>query len=164
MITPTLEEDIERGLQIRAQIAELEAELKQIEARVQAVAEQGRQVPLKEQDREGKKFPATGRSAIVPVIFESDLIIGSFAPDSPVHKKLAQIAGDKLKLFFKPVNKFERVQTDGREFRRLARTTFEPDPFAQFIRAATAIKKGGIAKSRVYVAWKEAEPVQSTTP
>jgi hypothetical protein len=162
MNTPTLEQDIERGLQIQAQIKELQAELKEIEARVQAVAEQGRQVPLKEQDREGKKFPAAGRSSIVPVIFESDLIIGSFAPDSPVHEKLKKIAGDKLKLFFKPVNKFERVQEDGREFRRLARNTFEPDPFAQFIKAATAVKKGGIAKSRVYVAWKEAEPVQAS--
>jgi hypothetical protein len=163
MNTPTLEEDIERGLQIQAQIKELQAELKEIETRVQAVAEQGRQVPLKEQDREGKKFPASGRSAIVPVIFESDLIIGSFAPDSPAHKELAKIAGDKLKLFFKSVNKFERVQDDGREFRRLARATFEPDPFAQFIKAATAVKKGGIAKSRVYVAWKEAEPVQAAS-
>lgn len=162
MITPTLEQDIERGIEIRAQMEELKTELKLIEERIQLAAEQGQQVPLKETDREGKKFIGRGRSSIVPVIFESDLLIGSFAPDSPVHKALTKIAGDKLKLFFKAVNKYERVQEDGREFRRVARATLEPDAFAQFIKAATAVKKGGIAKSRVYVAWKESEPIEAT--
>ncbi len=159
---PTLEQDIERGIEIRAQIKELEAELKLIEERIQIVAEQGHQVPLKEEDREGKKFVARGKSTIVPVIFESDLLIASFLPDSAVHKALAKIAGDKLKLFFKPVNKYERVQEDGREFRRVARANLEPDPFAQFIKAATALKKGGIPKSRVFVGWKESEPIEAT--
>lgn len=160
---PTLEEDIERGLQIRAQIKELEAELKIIEERIQLVAEQGQQVPLKDEDREGKKFVARGRSAIVPVIFESDLLIASFLPDSDTHKALAKIAGDKLPLFFKPVNKYERVQDDGRDFRRVARTNLEPDAFAQFIKAATAMKKGGIPKSRVFVGWKESEPIAAAS-
>jgi hypothetical protein len=157
---PTLEEDIERGFQIRVQISELQAELKQIEERIQLVAEQGKQVPLKDEDREGKKFVGRGKSATVPVIFESDLLIASFLPESEVHKALAKIAGDKLKLFFKPVHKFERVQEDGRDFRRIARANLEPDDFAQFIRTATAVKKGGIPKSRVFVAWKEAEPIK----
>jgi len=161
---PTIEQDIERGLAIQEEIKALQAELKQIEARIQAVAEQGTQVPLKEADREGKKYPATGTKNIVPVIFESDLIIASFEPDSPTHHRLAEIAGKKLNLFFREVRRFERVQDDGREFRRKARATFEPDPFAQFVQAATAVKKGGIAKSRVYVAWKEAEPITAAQP
>lgn len=158
---PTLEEDIERGIQIRAEIEKLTAELKLVEARIQAVAEQGTHVPLKEEDREGKKFIGRGRSAIVPVIFESDLLIASFLPNSPVHTELEEIAGDKLKLFFRDVRKFERVQEDGRDFRREARKAFKPDQFARFIRASLSLKKGGIPKSRVVVAWKESEPLKT---
>lgn len=158
MKTPSLEEDIARGLQIGREMERLKAELKGIEARIQAFAEIGQHEPLKEEDREGKKFVARGGGVILPVIFESDLLVASFKPDSETHKQLVEIAGPQLPVFFKPVNKFERVQEDGREFRRTARRTFEPDTFARFIRACLDIKKDGIPKSRIVVGWKESEP------
>lgn len=157
ILTP-LQADIARGIEIQAEIKKLQAELKAIEARVQAHAETGLHVPLKEEDREGKKFVARGGGYIVPVIFESDLLKASFKPDSETHKALAGIAGDRLKDFFAEVHKFERVQEDGRLFRRAARAAFEPDTYAAFIRACLDVKKDGIPKSRVVVAWKEAEP------
>jgi hypothetical protein len=158
MSTPTLEQDIARGLEIRRQIELLQTELKAIEARIQAIAEIGKQEPLKEADREGKKFVARGAGTILPVIFESDLLIASFKPDSDTHRTLEEIAGDKLGQFFRDVRKFERVQDDGRLFRRAARATFEPDTYAAFIRGCLDVKKDGIPKSRVVVAWKESEP------
>lgn len=157
MSTPTLEQDIARGLEIRRQIELLQTELKAIEGRIQALAEIGKQEPLKEADREGKKFNARGAGRIVPVIFESDLLIASFKPDSDTHKRLLEIAGDKLPDFFADVRKFERRQDDGRAFRRSARAAFDPDTCAAFLRGCLDIKKDGIPKSRVIVAWKEAE-------
>jgi hypothetical protein len=157
-MTPTLEQDIARGLEIRAEIERLSSELKAIEARIQAIAEIGKQEALKEADREGKKFVARGADQCVPVIFESDLLIASFKPDSDTHRTLAEIAGDKLASFFADVRKFERRQADGRAFRRQARAAFEPDTYAAFIRGCLDVKKDGIPKSRVVVAWKEAHP------
>ncbi|MCW1883978.1 hypothetical protein OKA04_04510 [Luteolibacter flavescens] len=163
MNTPSIAEDIARGTWIQEEIARLTEELKLINARIQAVAESSQHEPLKEQDREGKKWVARGAGRSLPVIFESDLLIASFKPNSDTHSKLVTIAGEKLGLFFKPVNKFERVQSDGREFRRDARNAFAPDEYAAFIKACLDIKKGGIPKSRIVVAWKEAEPTASAT-
>ena len=153
-----LEQDIARGLEIRRQIELLTLELKAIESRIQALAEIGKHEPLQDADREGKKFNARGAGQIVPVIFESDLLIASFKPDSDTHKRLLEIAGDKLPDFFADVRKFERRQDDGRAFRRSARAAFGPDLCAAFLRGCLDIKKDGIPKSRVIVAWKEAEP------
>lgn len=157
ILTP-LQADIARGIEIQAEIKKLQAELKLIEARIQSHAETGLHEPLKEEDREGKKFVARGGGYIVPVIFESDILIASFKPDSDTHQRLAEIAGDKLGDFFADVRKFERRQEDGRAFRRAARAAFDPDTFAAFIRGCLDVKKDGIPKSRVVVAWKEAEP------
>ena len=95
---------------------------------------------------------------ILPVIFESDLLIASFKPDSDTHKKLVDIAGETLPDFFADTRVFKRVQEDGREFRREARKAFAPDTYAEFVRACLDLKKGGIPKSRVVVGWKETEP------
>lgn len=158
----SLAQDIARGLEIRRQIELLKTELKAVESRIQAIAETGKQEPLKETDREGKKFNATGAGKIVPVIFESDLLIASFKPDSETHKRLLEIAGDKLPDFFADVRKFERRQDDGRAFRRSARAAFDPDTYAAFIRGCLDVKKDGIPKSRVVIAWNEAatDPAQ----
>lgn len=155
MDTPTLDQDIARGIEIRQEIESLNRELKTIETRIRSYAEAGPQLPLKDEDREGKKYLARGAGKILPVIFESDLLIASFPADSEAHKTLTGIAGHHLPKLFKEVHKYERVQDDGQKFRRTARQLLEPDQFAEFIRACLDVKKDGIPKSRIVVGWKE---------
>lgn len=157
-MTPTqIAADVARGLEIKSEILKLTAELKAIEARLESAGLEGEQVPLLDENREGKQFLARGSQHILPVRFESDLILGSFEIDSPTHLEIGAICGDLLPRFFRPSTKLDRVPKDGEAFRKLARTLLEPAPFAQLIRAATARDKNQIAKCRTVVAWDDAK-------
>ena len=151
--------DIARGLEIRAEMARLKIELDAIESRLDAAGLECHQIPLQEADREGKQYLARGRDKVIPVRFESDQIVGSFQPDSIMHKSVAAIAGDHLAKFFKDVRKFERVPKDGNEFRKLARKLFEPDAYAKLISACTSRGKDGIPKSKTVIGWDDAKPI-----
>lgn len=151
--------DIERGIEIKAEIAKLTEELKAIESRLQAAGAEGDQIPLQDANREGKQYLARSSKRIVPVRFESDLIAASFDPDSKMHKEAAAITGDLLPRFFKQSPKFARVPEDGEDFRSLAREILQPDQFAELIRAVTMRDKKGIAKSRIVVGWKDAKTI-----
>jgi hypothetical protein len=161
MTQSEISRDIERGIQIRAEIAKLTQELKAIEARLQEAGQQGEQIPLQDPGREGKQFLARSSSRIIPVRFESDLIAASFDPDSIMHKEAADISGEHFPRFFKQSNKFVRVPEDGEDLRLLARQLLEPEKFALFIRAVTSRDKKGIAKSRIVVGWKDEKPIHA---
>lgn len=156
--------DIARGHEIVAEIKRLQAELKAIEERLEQAGLKGDQVPLQDKDREGKQFLARGESLIVPVRFESDLIAGSFAPDSIMHKAVIAALGEeheaKLPLFFKDTRSFERVPKDGQAFRKLARAQLDPETFAKLVSAVTQRSKNGIAKSKTVIAWDDAKPIE----
>ena len=150
--------DIERGHEIRADIAKLSAELKEIEARLKSAAEKGEHVPLQDKDREGKQCLLRSPRLVLPVRFTADSIVGSFLKDSPMHTEILGIVGEqKLPLFFKETPGFERVPKDGQKFRQVARKNLEADAFAKLIRAATSRDKAGIAKSSVQIAWDDAK-------
>ncbi len=151
--------DVARGLIIRAEITRLEIELDAIEERLEAAGLAGIQIPLQDKEREGKQYLAIGLDRIVPVRFESDQIVGSFAPDSLMHLAVAQIAGTHLAKFFKDVRKFERVPKDGNAFRKLGRKLLTPDAFAKLIHACTAVDKTGIPKSKTIIGWDDAKPI-----
>lgn len=154
--------DVDRLLEIKTEIARLTDELKAIEARLEQAGLAGEQVPLQDADREGKQYLARGSSRIVPVRFESDLIAGSFKPNSQMHQQvLAALGdhGDKLPSFFADVRTFERVPKDGQAFRKLARELLPPAAFAALISAATQRTKDGIAKSKTVIAWDDARPI-----
>ncbi len=150
--------DIERGLTIKSEIAALTLELKAIEDRLEAAGLNGDQVPLQNPNLEGKQYIARSEKHLLPVRFESDLIIGSVEKDSPLHAQITAICGDKITLFFKPSTKLERVPKDGEAFRKLARELLDSDAFAKLINAATARDKKNIAKSRTVIAWDDAKP------
>jgi hypothetical protein len=151
--------DIERGKAIKSQIAVLEAELKQIEARLKTAAEAGEHVPLQDANREGKQCLLRSPKLVLPVRFTADSIVGSFPFDGPMHKEILGIVGaEKLPLFFKEVHSFDRVPKDGEKFRKIGRANLEPDAFAALIRAATARDKDGIPKSTLQIAWDDARP------
>lgn len=151
--------DIERGIEIKAQIATLSDELKAIESRLAAAGAKGEQIPLQDANREGRQFLACSSLRVVPVRFESDLIAATFDPDSTMHKEALAIAGDLLPRFFKQSAKFARVPEDGEDFRILARELLEPDKFAALIQAVTQRDKKGIAKSKIVVGWKDAKAI-----
>ncbi len=155
--------DIARGKQIVDEIKALEAELKAIESRLEQAGLSGDQVPLKDADREGKQYLARGEKLVVPVRFESDLIAGSFDPDSVMHKAVLSALGDehaaKLPLFFKDKRSFNRVPKDGLAFRKLARKQLDPDTVAKLIQSVTQRDKDGIAKSKTVIAWDDAKPL-----
>lgn len=152
-MTPTqIAADIERGIEIRAEIKKLEAELKGIEKRLESAGLQGHQIPLQDEDREGRQFLARSPKHIIPVIFESDQIAKSFKPNSVMHKAVTELAGEHFALFYKDVREFQRVPKDGNAFRKLARELLgvEAPPF---LSACVQRKKDGIPKSRTVIAW-----------
>lgn len=159
MTQDQIAKDIERGIEIKAEIANLTTELKEIEARLQKAGQTGEQVALQDPSREGKQFLARSTRRIIPVRFESDLVAASFDPDSIMHKEASDIAGDLLPRFYKQSNKFARVPEDGEDLRIIARELLTADKFALFIRAITSRDKKGIAKSRIVVGWKDEKPI-----
>lgn len=155
MTPQQIAKDIERGAEIRAQIAGLQKELKTVESRLKQAAQEAPHVALEDENREGKQALLRSVKSVLPVRFTSDAIVASFDPDSGIHHKLAQIAGDKLHLFYAPVEKYQRVPKDGVEFRRIARDHLGPEAFAQLIYHATQRTKDGIAKSATIIAWDD---------
>ena len=167
MTAQQISADIARGKEIVEEIKRLETELKAIESRLEQAGLDGDQVPLQDKDREGKQFLARGEKIIVPVRFESDLIAGSFDPDSVMHKAVLVALGeqheDKLPLFFKDKRTFARVPKDGQAFRKIARKNLDPDTVAKLIHAVTQRDKDGIAKSKTVIAWDDAKPINQVS-
>lgn len=155
----SLRADVDRGLEIRAEIAKLEAELKDIETRVKHTALHGDHVELADADREGKQYLASGSARIVPVIFTSDMIVGEFGHGGPKHLLIADaVNGDDVKIsaHFKLVRKFENRFDSGKKFRASAAELLgEKAP--QFITACLARDKDGIPKSAIKIMWDEAK-------
>jgi hypothetical protein len=149
--------DVERGIFLHGQIELHKRELKAIEDRLKIAGENGDQVPLQNENLEGKQFIAEGSGNIVPVRFESDLIIGTIDSLDPSLPEIKEITGDTFRRFFKPVSGYARVPKDGEAFRKTARQLLAPDAFAKLIHLCTGRDKDGIAKSRVVVAWDDAK-------
>jgi hypothetical protein len=152
----SLHSDVDRGLALVAQIEAAKRELKLIEGRLFAAGLRGEQIQLNDPEREGRQFIAQGTTAAVPVIFEADLLIGSFAPDSDTHHTLRTLAGARLLHIYRDVRKFERLNPTGKGFRTLTRDTFDPPTAAAVIEASLARDKNGIPRSRMSVDWERA--------
>lgn len=158
MTASQIAHDVARGLEIKKQQKALAAELKAIENRLEQAGLEGDQIPLQEEDREGRQFLAASEDRIVPVIFESDQIIASFKPDSEIHKTIAERAGIQLPAFYSDSRSFNRVPKDGQSFRRAAREILGTAAPA-FINACLQRDKGGIPKNRTVIAWDNARDV-----
>lgn len=159
MTPQQISSDIERGLELRSLIKSYQTELKAIEKRLEQAGLEGDQIPLQEADREGRQFLARSPKLdlIVPVVFESDQIIASFAPDSEIHATLEQLAIGQLSKFWVAETKFSRLAKDGQAYRKNARQILGSTAPA-FISASLQRDKGGIPKSRTIIAWDNAKP------
>lgn len=154
----SLRADIDRGLEITAELEQLTAELKDIEARVRHAALHGEQVELNDADREGRQFLAAGTQCVVPVILTADKLIGSFKASSPAHIKIVNALGGKahhLTDFFDRQVKFENRFDSGKKFRAIAAETFG-DRAPAFITACVMRDKEGIPKSDIKIGWGDA--------
>ncbi|MEI6169339.1 MAG: hypothetical protein WCS52_19320 [bacterium] len=164
-MTPTqISTDIERGLELRKSIKTGQTELKEIEKRLEQAGLSGEQIPLQEADREGRQFLARSPKLglIVPVVFESDQVVKSFRPDTPMHTDLERISHGQLSRFFIETRKFDRVQEEGQAFRKAAREILSAAA-PLFISASLQRDKAGIPKSRTIIAWDNAKPIDQVT-
>jgi hypothetical protein len=151
---------VDRGIEIRRTLKTLAAELKEIEATLKEhglkASAAGRVEDLKDADREGRRWLAKGSTAIVPVVFTADMIVGSFTKDSKSHRDIEAVAVGNLREFFKPVNKFENRFDDGKKFRARAMDLLDKAAPA-FITACLARDKHGLPKSDIKIEWDQPE-------
>jgi len=145
--------DVDRGLAIAAEMDTLKAELKGIETRLSEAALTGVTIPLQDETREGRQFLAEGTGVTIPVIIESDQILGSFPAASPTHRILATLCGEHLPDLFKEVHKYERAPKDGNAFRKELASHFEPVLATEILAATLQRDKNGIPKSRIIISW-----------
>ena len=147
---------VDRGLEIIAQVALLEAELKVVEATLQRAALAGEQVDLVDTEREGKQFLANGSEFIVPVVLTADLLVKSFTADSAAHRSIEAASQGKLTDLFKPVTTWKTFFDSGKIFRKKALEILGNDGPA-LITACVQRDKNGIPKSAIKVEWARAE-------
>ncbi len=154
--------DVDRGVEVVAQIGKLKEELNGITARLTADAlmRPDEHEPLKDADREGRQYLAVGSRYELPLIITADKIVGQFQLNSPTEKRiltrLAAIAlEDKLPFFFQKVTVWEGCFDDGKEFRAAAAEHLGEHAPA-FIAACVARDKDGIPKSDIKIAWESA--------
>lgn len=149
--------DVDRGLEVVAQLAALKNELKAIESRLtaDALARPDEHEPLRDEAREGRQFIAIGSALSLPIVITADKLVGEFTTDSPVHQRIARVAGELLPHFFKPVSGFANRFKDGKAFRLQAVELMDADAPA-FIAACRAVDKDGIPKSDIKLEWEAA--------
>ena len=148
---------IARGIELKKTIETAIAELKTITADIITIARHTDHVDLVDAEREGKQALLAGADDVVlPVIFESDMILGTIPAQSAKHKDLLiKYKAENLGNFYRQKNILEMLPKDGKAFRKLANHTFAPDTAAQFVRDCLARDKHGIPKSRIVVAWDD---------
>ena len=152
----TIQKSVDRGLEIRAQMESLKEELDEIEDCLRQAALAGEQVELEDPDREGRQWFAPGTEAVVPVVITADMISQSFADGGKVHAKLQELAGCKLGEFYRACTTWKMLARTGKAFRQEAFAVFG-SAAGEFVSAATAKDKNGIAKTSVRVEWERAE-------
>lgn len=174
IVLPTAEEVpalTDRLVVVNEEIAVLTDERKLIQARLEAYALTQQTEPLKDGNREGRRVPLAGHRYRLPVVFTSDLLIGSFKDGSPKHNELRRIlsgeivptaadmraADEKLALFFDPPATWEGRYDDGMKFRAAAAEHLSEEIAPKFIAACTATDKHGIKKSKTVFDFVHAE-------
>jgi len=149
--------DIERGAFLTARIKADKAELKDIEKRLEAAGLNSPHVPLKDKDREGKQALLRSGNRCLPVVFESDILIGSFPAAGDIAGFIrSRITKEAFILLFKEVHNYERRIDDGQKFRLAARKAIEDETLCLEILAVLKAKnKDGITKSKTVIAWDQ---------
>ncbi|WP_395737440.1 hypothetical protein [Prosthecobacter sp.] len=164
----------DRVTAINAELAKLAEEKKGIEARLEAyaLAHSEAHEPLKDEKREGRRMIFTGASRSLPIVFSSDLIIGTFPANGPKHKELINIlcgenneheatAEATLKLFFDAPSKWENRYDNGVKFRAAVAERLGSKIGAKFVSACTQTDKHGVKKSTTSFDYTHGKVVES---
>lgn len=157
----SIKADVDRGLEIVAQMEALKEELKLIEGRLHKAGLNGTQVDLQDPEREGKQYLASGSEKIVPVVFTADAIVKSFLAGSAAHQLIAAAAGEHLADFYVEKRTLHSVFESGLLLRRRAAEVLGADAAPAFVTACLARDKHGIPKSAIKVEWDRAEAKES---
>lgn len=152
---------VDRGLELLAEIEAREKELKGVETCILAFAKTGEQVPLVDEERDGKQFLASGSKLIVPVVFTADKLMASFKSGGETSAKIKVAAGPHLRRFYEPTAVWEMVPKHGKAFRKLADELLGKAAPA-LVTASLARNKDGIPKSDIKVEWKRASAAATT--
>lgn len=150
--------DVERGLEIVAEQAALKAELAKIEDRLETAGLEGDQIPLQDEEREGRQFIARSGAHEVPIVFTADLLVKSFPQGSKQHDAIldTHIPPGAFKQFYLPVTNYKSVIDSGKNFRSVAAELLgKAAPL--FISACLQRGKGGIPKSQTRIEWDRAK-------
>lgn len=149
--------DIERGTFLTARIKADKAELKEIEKRLESAGLNAPHVPLRDRDREGKQAILRAGNKSLPVIFESDLLIGSFPAAGDIATAIrSKITRQAFAALFKEVHAYERRIDDGQKFRIAARKAITDETLCLEILAMLKAKtKDGITKSKTVIGWDQ---------
>ena len=155
---------------IVADIAKLTAEKKQLEAKLQAygLAHPELHEHLKDEKREGRKMALRGSRHSIPLVFTSDLLIGTFKDGSPKHQELLAILGKDASMaplasllrFFDAPQSWERRIDDGQKFRAAVAEWLPEKVASEFVAACTQADKHGVKKSNVVFDYKAITPVE----
>lgn len=149
---------VDRGLALRAEIKRLRTELDTIETALANAGLYSDQDPLKDPDREGRRFLARGSELVVPVIFTADKIAASFRHDSPMYHQVSAASIGQIRSFYTLTQTWETQFKDGKQFRAAADQALGKDAPA-FVTACLSRDKHSIPKSDTKVAWDDAEPM-----
>lgn len=149
--------DIDRGAFLVTRIKCDQAELKEIVKRLEAAGLNAPHVPLKDKDREGKQAILRSGDRTLPVIFESDLLIGSFKADSETAGHVRSlITKAAFTTLFKEVHAYERRIEDGQKFRIAARKVITDETLClEVLTLLKAKTKDGITKSKTVIGWDQ---------
>jgi hypothetical protein len=154
----SIKSDVDRGLEIDAEIERLTAERKEIEGRLIAAALQGEQLPLNDEEREGRQFLAKGSREFVPVVLTADLLMKSFQHASVQHIRVDGAACGKLEKFYSSKRTYHALFDNGKAFRKQA-DSFLGASAPAFISACLQRDKQGMPKSDIKVEWKRATEI-----
>lgn len=160
----TTKQAVDRGIKLRAQIKALNKELEGIEAHLEQAALKGEQIPLEDEDLEGRQFLARGTDKIIPIVLTSDLLVKSFAADSVTHKALLGSLHDGALLgrFFKPFKTYKTIIDSPKKFRASATEIIGAKSAPAFIDACKSRDKHGVPKSETKIHWDRARDKEAT--
>lgn len=150
---------VEDALRIRRLIDTHEADLKDIETRLKALALEypDRHEDLVDAEREGKQFLAQGFKHTLPIVITADSIIGTFADGTANHRRI-EAASLEWQRFYSPVRSFANACKDGKQFRaRAVEILGEHAP--TFISNCLVRDKDGIPKNSIKIEYAAAKEI-----
>lgn len=154
----SIQQLVDRGIVLRAEIKEREIELKKIEKKLSEHGLKSEHQELKDSDREGRRYLARGSKLEVPIIFTADNLVKSFKHDTDMHRQILSAADGHLHDFYSLTQTYEINFDTGKKFRTTADSILGKAAPA-FITACLARDKHGIPKSSIKITWDDAEEI-----